>query len=720
VPAQTLFGQPASPSALTQDTGSYSMGMQFTLSQNAPLTGIWWWSPPGAVGLPLACGIYQVTGPGTGTAVPGTVVSGASWSGAAGSGWVKHAYDGSVILQAGTTYKVVISNGGAGEFFYGGTSHYWDTTGPGANGLTSGIITAPDNAGGDGGQDTFATTTVLTYPSTSFGAANYWVDVEVSVSSSPPQITTATLPVATETQAYSATLQATGGTAPYTWSVSAGSLPSWASLDSSTGVISGTAPAYTQVTTFTVKVTDAVASTDTQQLTLTVGTPPVGYPPGGPWVTVFNEDFDNPVGGKPDPAVWADHLIEGDAIRTNTGGTEVEWYPHNRAGLSVSGSVLSLTARFESPYDPASAGYDPLAPDPLPGGQAGQVTSGMIQSHPGFQFTYGFAEASCKLPLQPFTWPAFWMFAADAAWPPEFDMFEQFDTAEQFSQTYHTITNAQQSSTDSSSATLDTAFHTYGVAWSPTAITFYFDGAATFSVDTATYPVVSLPMHLVVNFAVQAGLTGAGFPCSMEVDYVRAWVTDGVPAQPVISSVSPPDGIPTNGTLTVTFGAVSGAASYRATPCPVDEHADGSPATRLAVTGTTSPLVITGLTNGARYTASVSAVNATGYSIESALAPALPSPVTGSETPSGSDAAQIAVAGAESGSGADAGSLTASVPGPEAAAGAEGQAVTATLQGAETGAGTDTATAVPVLVLPPAGQLGGTAVNASTYGGTAS
>ncbi|WP_415583667.1 putative Ig domain-containing protein, partial [Janthinobacterium lividum] len=40
--------------------------------------------------------------------------------------------------------------------------------------------------------------------------------------------------------AYSATLSATGGTAPYTFSVSSGTLPAGLSLNGATGVLSGT------------------------------------------------------------------------------------------------------------------------------------------------------------------------------------------------------------------------------------------------------------------------------------------------------------------------------------------------------------------------------------------------------------------------------------------------------------------------------------------------
>jgi len=71
---------------------------------------------------------------------------------------------------------------------------------------------------------------------------------------------------------YSTALAASGGNAPYTWSVSSGALPAWAKLDALTGVISGT-PSAAGTSSFTVKVTDATTPTPlnaTQALTLTI------------------------------------------------------------------------------------------------------------------------------------------------------------------------------------------------------------------------------------------------------------------------------------------------------------------------------------------------------------------------------------------------------------------------------------------------------------------
>jgi hypothetical protein len=175
----TLFGQAATGSSVANDAASYTMGMQFTLSQPATLTGIWFYSAPGANGLPAGCAIYLRTGAGAGSIVAGSENDSPSWSGAAGSGWVRCAYASGPALAASTVYKVVILKDATSQV-YSTTSHYWDS-GPGASGLTSGIITAPNSVSADNGnQDSFGVSGSLVYPDSSFSATNYWIDVEVT------------------------------------------------------------------------------------------------------------------------------------------------------------------------------------------------------------------------------------------------------------------------------------------------------------------------------------------------------------------------------------------------------------------------------------------------------------------------------------------------------------------------------------------------------------
>jgi len=90
---------------------------------------------------------------------------------------------------------------------------------------------------------------------------------------SPLSITTTSLPADTVSVAYNQTLAATGGTAPYTWSLLAGSLPAGLSLVASTGAITGT-PTAAGTSNFTAKVTDNVSATATQALSIVVNATP--------------------------------------------------------------------------------------------------------------------------------------------------------------------------------------------------------------------------------------------------------------------------------------------------------------------------------------------------------------------------------------------------------------------------------------------------------------
>jgi hypothetical protein len=84
-------------------------------------------------------------------------------------------------------------------------------------------------------------------------------------------ITTTSLPDATATVSYSTTLAASGGKAPYTWSLSSGTLPAGLTL-SSGGTISGTPSGPAGTATFVVKVTDSASPHGTATQSLSIAT----------------------------------------------------------------------------------------------------------------------------------------------------------------------------------------------------------------------------------------------------------------------------------------------------------------------------------------------------------------------------------------------------------------------------------------------------------------
>jgi len=82
------------------------------------------------------------------------------------------------------------------------------------------------------------------------------------------QLTTSSLPGGTKSSSYSANLQASGGTSPYTWSVAAGSLPAGVTL-SSNGTISGT-PSASGAFSFTVQVKDSESTPQSASKALSI------------------------------------------------------------------------------------------------------------------------------------------------------------------------------------------------------------------------------------------------------------------------------------------------------------------------------------------------------------------------------------------------------------------------------------------------------------------
>jgi hypothetical protein len=94
------------------------------------------------------------------------------------------------------------------------------------------------------------------------------LSITISAASSPLTITTNSLPDGKRNQVYAATLAASGGTIPYTWSVTP-PLPAGLTLALATGVISGIPTAMSNINyNFTVR--DSTNQTTTKQLNLQI------------------------------------------------------------------------------------------------------------------------------------------------------------------------------------------------------------------------------------------------------------------------------------------------------------------------------------------------------------------------------------------------------------------------------------------------------------------
>ena len=169
------------------------------------------------------------------------------------------------IVAAVTITTTSLPNGSVGVTYLqtltasGGVSPYssWTvTSGKLPTGLTlissTGTITGKPTTNG-----VYAFTVTVT---DSLGAVSPPASLSITIGSGPT-ITTSSLPNGEVNVAYSQTLAATGGVPPYSnWTVTTGLLPAGLSLNSSTGVISGT-PSATGTSTFSVTVKDSAGST---------------------------------------------------------------------------------------------------------------------------------------------------------------------------------------------------------------------------------------------------------------------------------------------------------------------------------------------------------------------------------------------------------------------------------------------------------------------------
>jgi len=161
---------PATDGPGTEDNADpVTLGTRFTLSATGWATHIHYWrSSTSDTGTHNAA-IFKVS---DGSVVTGTTVV----APASGIGWQTVALPAPVQLDAATMYCVAVHHPDGHPPF---TGSYWVVGGPGATGITNGILTAPNSADA-GGQGVFNGGSSLAHPTGSFNQTNYWVDVTVS------------------------------------------------------------------------------------------------------------------------------------------------------------------------------------------------------------------------------------------------------------------------------------------------------------------------------------------------------------------------------------------------------------------------------------------------------------------------------------------------------------------------------------------------------------
>ncbi|WP_242699162.1 MULTISPECIES: IPTL-CTERM sorting domain-containing protein [unclassified Delftia] len=240
----------------------------------------------------------------------------------------------------------------------------------------------------------------FTYSATNATGTSSPATVSVTVSAPTIALTPTSLPNGTTGSSYSTTLSASGGMAPYTYTITAGTLPIGLSLTVSTGLISGT-PSSSGTTNLTITATDANGATGSRAYTFAINAQaPVA---GAVSATVAANSSANPItlnlsGGAATSVAIASAASHG---TTTASGTSVTYTP--TTGYSGPDSFTYIATNASGTSSPAtvsitvSAPTLAVAPASLNAGLQGTTYSATISASGGTA-PYSYTISSGSLP----------------------------------------------------------------------------------------------------------------------------------------------------------------------------------------------------------------------------------------------------------------------------------------------------------------------------------
>ncbi|MFN7973898.1 MAG: Ig domain-containing protein [Acidobacteriota bacterium] len=309
---------------------------------------------------------------------------------------------GSVTLNPGTLpsgtvgvpySQTVTASGGAAPYTFALTAGALPP-GLGLNANTGVISGTPTTAG------TYNFTITATDSAGCTGSQAYTVVINCGVVTVNP----GTLPNGTVGVPYSQTVTASGGTAPYTFAVTAGALPPGLGLNANTGVVSGT-PTTPGTYNFTITATDAVGCTGNQAYAVVISCGTITVSPGAlPSGTVgvpYSQTVTASGGTAPYTfAVTAGALPPGLALNGATGvlsGTPTVAGTFNFTVTATDAVGCTGSLAYSLVINPPSCPTITLSPATLPNGQVGTPYSQTISASGGTA-PYTFAVTAGALP----------------------------------------------------------------------------------------------------------------------------------------------------------------------------------------------------------------------------------------------------------------------------------------------------------------------------------
>lgn len=170
--------------------------------------------------------------------------------------------------------------------------------------------------------------------------------------------------------------------------------------------------------------------------------------------------------------------------------------------------------------------------DVVYGGKTKHYVSGRMDTARKFDMKYGRFDIRFKIPKGKGYWPAFWMLASSAKWPPEIDWFEILGDKPEILQ----VTNHYGKHVNNfhpwhgpknyeAHPDFSEDFHELSGIWNEKEIVCFVDGK---KISTSHDGLPHEKMYLVLNLAVGGDLPGnpddtTRFPGEMVVDYVRVY-----------------------------------------------------------------------------------------------------------------------------------------------------------------------------------------------------
>ncbi len=205
---------------------------------------------------------------------------------------------------------------------------------------------------------------------------------------------------------------------------------------------------------------------------------------------------------------------------TNAGNNELEWYVPEQ--VKVADGTLSLVAQPKT-----VTGLDGKQFDYVSG-----LISGLSPDRTLFSFQYGYVESRVWVPKGQGLWPALWMLPTTRKSLPEIDIFETVgEKPRVVDMTTHWLENgkSKQDGVKLGVPDFTSGWHTIGLEWKPSSLTWYVDGVARFRV-TRDAAIPHEPMYLLANLAVGGVFTkspngSTPFPSALKVDYIKVWGT---------------------------------------------------------------------------------------------------------------------------------------------------------------------------------------------------